>query len=283
MNYRHHYHAGNFADIMKHTVLAVLLEALNRKPAPWCYYDSHAGAGGYDLHSDAAVKTGEAAGGIGCLWRLRPEMLPPPLARLRTVVADCNPQADSSATPRFYPGSPLLAAAFARPGDRLVLAELHPQDAQRLKAHFHADRRVAVHRRDGYGMLTALLPPVEHRGLVLMDPPFENADEFARLAEAAVAAHRRWPTGMYALWYPVKEEAAVRRFQRALKESGIRRILLLEFGIAPAETPGLSACGMAVVNPPWRSDHSFAAALDFLARALGSHQSRNGVRWLTGE
>lgn len=283
MNYRHHYHAGNFADIMKHTVLVTLLQALNRKPASWCYYDCHAGTGSYDLRSEAAVKTGEAAHGIGRVWRVPVDRLPAPLARLRAIVAASNTALAGTDAPRFYPGSPMTAAALARADDRLVLAELHPQDAQLLKNRFRTDPRVAVHVRDGYAMLQGLLPPPQRRGLVLMDPPFEKADEFAQLTEALIAAHGRWPTGMYALWYPSKEEAPVRRLQRVLQASGIHRILLAEFHIAPPGTPGFTACGMAIVNPPWQGEHTLAEALGFLAQLLAPTQGGSEVRWLVGE
>ncbi|MGH8379045.1 MAG: 23S rRNA (adenine(2030)-N(6))-methyltransferase RlmJ, partial [Gammaproteobacteria bacterium] len=190
MNYRHAYHAGNFADIMKHALLVILLDALNHKPAPWCYFDTQAGAGIYDLASEAATKTGEAAGGIGRLWPLR-SSAPAPVAQLCAIISGINDE-NAAACPRFYPGSPVAAASLARHQDRLVLAELHPQEARVLREHFRGDRRVAVHHRDGYEMLKALAPPAERRGLVLMDPSFEKPDEFVKLLAALKNAHARW-------------------------------------------------------------------------------------------
>ncbi|HEX5339399.1 MAG TPA: 23S rRNA (adenine(2030)-N(6))-methyltransferase RlmJ [Gammaproteobacteria bacterium] len=282
MNYRHHYHAGNFADIMKHSVLVSLLQALSRKPKPWRYYDTHAGAGLYDTQAGMAAKTGEAGSGIGRLWHLK-ERLPEPVAGLCRIVAEFNPDASAERMPRYYPGSPMLAAALAREHDRLVFAEQHPEEAALLKQQFHRDRRGAVHERDGYEMVRALVPPPERRGLVLMDPPFERADEFNALVETCIAAHARWPDGVYALWYPVKEAAPVARFHRQLRESGMRRILLTELRVGPASAATLSASGMVVVNPPWQSEQAIAGALAFLARTLAPGAGGSDVSWLVPE
>lgn len=282
MNYRHHFHAGNFADIMKHTVLVVVLEALNRKPAPWCYFETHAGAGVYDLKGEAAAKTGEAATGISRLWAAR-DQAPAPVAKLCTVVAKLNQECACGVFPRRYPGSPVIAAALARAQDRLVLAELYPQEERVLRARFHADHRIALHLRDGYEMLPGLVPPPERRGLVLMDPPFEKPDEFALLVTALRNAHTRWPAGIYALWYPLKDAPAIARFERGLIQSGIRRILLAEFRIAPPGIPGFYGCGMAIVNPPWQSDQGIGAALNFLKEVLASEAGSSQVHWLVKE
>src|SRR5882724_6947938 len=200
MNYRHGFHAGNFADVVKHSLLAMLLEALSRKPAPWAYLDTHAGAGAYDLHSEAARRTREAEGGIGRLWVARGAArgrLPPAAEKLCDIVAGLNPGAPAGSLPRVYPGSPRVAAALARPGDRLLLAELHPEEAYLLRGELQGNKAVAVHERDGYEMLKAFTPPKERRGLVLIDPPYEKADEFETVADALVSAHGRWATGSY--------------------------------------------------------------------------------------
>ena len=279
MNYRHLFHAGNFADIFKHTLLVILLEALNRKPAPWCFFDSHAGAGLYDLHADEARRSGEAASGIGRLWTVR-AAAPAPVAQLCAAVATVNPGLAREAPPRFYPGSPLVAASLARAHDRLVLSELHPEEALLLRTHLRRDARVAVHLRDGYEMLKALTPPAEHRGLALLDPPFEQATEFVQMLQALRATQRRWSDGVYALWYPLKDELAVRRFERELLQLKLRRVLLAEFRVAPADTPGFHACGLAMINPPWQIEHSGEVVLGFLRDTLAPQSGGYRLRWL---
>lgn len=279
MNYRHEFHAGNFADVMKHTLLIILLQALNRKPAAWCYFDTHAGAGRYDLKSQAAITTTEAADGIGRLWPQR-NNAPAPVQQLCAIVAGVNPALAPGAVPRFYPGSPSIAAALARPQDRLVLAELHPQEQRLLRNQFHADPRVAVHDRDGYEMLTALVPPSERRGLALMDPPFEQPDEFNALLEALRSAHVRWSKGVYALWYPMKDDSGVRRFHRRLAASGMPPMLVAEFRVARAAAGLFSACGMLVVNPPWQSENTIGEALRFLSGVLAQGHAGSRLHWL---
>ncbi|HEY1772726.1 MAG TPA: 23S rRNA (adenine(2030)-N(6))-methyltransferase RlmJ [Gammaproteobacteria bacterium] len=279
MNYRHGFHAGNFADVVKHSLLLMLLEALNRKPAPWAYLDTHAGAGAYDLHSEAAQRTGEALGGIGRLWPARGK-LPPAVERLCAIVAALNSGLAEGTLPRVYPGSPRVAAALARPEDRLLLAELHPEEAYLLRGEMKGVGSAAVHERDGYEMLKALTPPKERRGLVLMDPPYEKADEFETASAALIAAHRHWPTGTYALWYPIKDDSARRRFLRRLEQSGLRKILLTELHLPPQEG-ALSGTGMLVVNPPWQMDEQARDGLSALVPILGAERSE--VRWLVPE
>ncbi|WP_029007655.1 23S rRNA (adenine(2030)-N(6))-methyltransferase RlmJ [Azospirillum halopraeferens] len=278
MNYRHAFHAGNFADVLKHAVVAAILDRLRAKPAPFCVLDTHAGIGRYDLASDPAQRTGEYVGGIAALFGRPPPH--PALAPYLDAVQDLNP--DGSL--RWYPGSPLLARALMRPQDRLVAVELHPEDAGTLKREFAGDPAVAVHRGDAYAALKAHLPPRERRGLVLMDPPFEEPDEFTRLADGLARAHRRWPTGIYALWYPIKERPAVWRFHEALEATGIRRILLAELTIHPEDTHlRLNGCGMAIVNPPWTLDTALGEALPALHAALPATGGGAGVSWLVPE
>ncbi|HEY4128866.1 MAG TPA: 23S rRNA (adenine(2030)-N(6))-methyltransferase RlmJ [Gammaproteobacteria bacterium] len=278
MNYRHGFHAGNFADVVKHSLLTMLLEALNRKPAPWAYLDTHAGAGAYDLLSEAAQRTGEAQGGIARLWKDRGR-LPAAAEKLCILVAELNPGLAPAELPRVYPGSPRVAAAMARAQDRLYLAELHPEEAYLLRGEFQRNKAVAVHERDGYEMLKALTPPKERRGLVLMDPPYEKSDEFEMAAGALIAAYRHWSTGVYALWYPIKDDSARRRFLRRLEQSGLRKILLTELYLPPQE--GLSGTGLLVVNPPWQMDTEARDCLEALAPILGADRSE--VRWLVQE
>ena len=281
MNYRHGFHAGNFADVAKHSLLALLLEALNRKPAPWHYFDTHAGAGVYDLSADDARRGGEAREGILKLWPARGG-LPAAVERLCAAVTALNPGLMPGQLPRLYPGSPRLAADLARESDRLTLAELQPEEARRLKAEFQRDKRTAVHCRDGYEMLRALAPPPERRGLALLDPPYESAAEFERLAEALAASHARWPAGIYALWYPIKDEPARKRFLRGLERSGMRRILLTEFRLATA-ADALAGSGLVVVNPPWQSEGEMRECLTALVRVLAPGGGSSVVDWLVPE
>lgn len=279
MNYRHQFHAGNFADVFKHSLLIILLEALNRKPTPWCYFDSHAGAGLYNLHSDEGRRGGEAASGIYRLWPVR-ATAPAPVAALGVAVAAVNPGLDHGALPRFYPGSPLVAAAMARASDRLVLAELQPEEAQLLRTHLRRDARAAVHMRDGYEMLKALTPPAERRGLVLIDPPFESPTEFAHLLQALRVIHGRWPEGVCAIWYPLKDPPAAQRFERELLRLKLRRVLLAELRVAAPAAPGFNACGMALINPPWQCEHAIETALGFLRDTLAPQAGSHRLRWL---
>jgi len=278
MNYRHIFHAGNFADVMKHAVLALIVEHLRAKPAPFCVLDTHAGVGRYDLTSDPAQRTREYAEGIGRLFGAPPPH--PALAPYLDAVASLNPDGAL----RWYPGSPRLARALLRPQDRLVLSELHPEDAATLKAEFARDRQTAVHAMDAYHALKAHLPPKEKRGLALIDPPFEEPDEFARLVGGLGRAHARWPTGIYAIWYPIKERPAVWRFQEALAGAGIPKILLAELTIHPEDTHlRLNGSGLAIVNPPWRLDETLDAVLPALHAVLPGTGGGARVEWLVPE
>ncbi|MEI6560228.1 MAG: 23S rRNA (adenine(2030)-N(6))-methyltransferase RlmJ [Rhodospirillaceae bacterium] len=287
MNYRHLYHAGNAADVVKHAVLALLLERLGAKPAPFFVLDSHAGIGRYDLASEPAQRTGEAAGGIGRLLAVLAAGAPPPpeLAGYLAAVAVLNGADEAAACGvRWYPGSPRLARALMRPGDRLVLAEAHPEDARTLKREFAGDRQVHVHHRDGWAALTAFLPPTERRGLVLIDPPYEAADEAARLVAGLAAAHRRWPTGIFALWYPIKERAWVWRLHEALVATGIGRQLMVELTVLPEDDwRRLNGCGMIVINPPWQLDGALTGLLPWLHHALAPGTGGSRVAWLVPE
>ncbi|BBF91716.1 23S rRNA (adenine(2030)-N(6))-methyltransferase RlmJ [Blastochloris tepida] len=270
MNYRHAFHAGNFADILKHAVLARVLAHLGRKPAPFCAIDTHAGRGLYDLAASEATRTGEWRGGIG---RLRDapldaaaeEVLAPFRAALAAVEAT------------HYPGSPSIIAALARPDDRLHFVERHPEDAAALAALFRRDRRVKVTELDGWLALPAFVPPPERRGLVLVDPPFEEPGEFERLRHGLAKAHARWPTGTYLLWYPLKDVAAAEAFGSQLAHAGIPDILRAELRVGPIRADGpLNGCGMVVVNPPWTLEADLKALLPALAERLGQDQLGHG-------
>jgi 23S rRNA (adenine2030-N6)-methyltransferase len=288
MNYRHIYHAGNFADVFKHIVLDRILHHLKAKPAPLFLLDSHAGIGRYDLASEEAGKTGEAAGGIVRLLA-EPE-LPPLVAGYIAAVAAMNPGKGLLADRlRFYPGSPHILRAGMRESDRLAACELHPADARTLAAEFAGDRQVRVEAMDGYLALKALLPPPERRGLVVVDPPFERPDEFELMAKGMIAAYRRFATGVYALWYPVKGRRPVDAFHADLAASGTRKILVAELMIRPGNDPErFNGCGLALVNPPWKLDEELRELLPFLGRVLRADPAsaaplRWRVDWLVGE
>ncbi|MBB4287230.1 23S rRNA (adenine(2030)-N(6))-methyltransferase RlmJ [Roseospira goensis] len=281
MNYRHAFHAGNVGDVLKHAVLSLILTHLMAKPKPVLVLDTHAGAGAYDLDGGAAARTGEWRGGIGRL-RGAGAAVPAALRGYLTAVADIA----AAHGPTIYPGSPLLAAARLRPGDRLVAVERHPETHAALAALLGRRPGVTVRDGDGYAALAALLPPPERRGLVLMDPPFEDRGEYAALAAALGRAHRRFATGVYMLWYPVKDPGAVEAFRQQIADSGVRRVLAAELTVRPTTTiRGLAGSGLILVNPPYRLDETLRALLPWLADTLAETPGVGGWRldWLRGE
>jgi 23S rRNA (adenine2030-N6)-methyltransferase len=279
VNYRHIYHAGNFADVFKHAVLALIFRALAAKDKPFCYIETHAGAGRYDLQSEAARKSGEWHDGIGRLWDQAPEA---ELADYLSVVRAANPDGGRL---RYYPGSPRIAQSLVRPQDRMVLCEVVPEEAQRLAHEFEHDKHVAVRAQDGYAALGSLLPPPERRGLVLIDPPYEAPTELGRASEALAAAYARWPTGVYVLWYPIKERSAAARFEREIAASGMRRILVASLGAYPEDsTFRLNASATLIVNPPWQLDQQLRRLCPLLHAHLGRAEGSGWrVEWLVPE
>lgn len=270
MNYRHLYHAGNFADVFKHAVLALCLEHLRLKEAPFRVIDTHAGTGRYDLASIEAGKTMEWGDGIARLLGVDAAPLPdevaPLLAPYLRIVRKMNARDRLGA----YPGSPMIARAMLREQDRLVVNELHPQDREKLAALFEGDARVKVMGLDGWTALKALLPPRERRGLVLIDPPFERRDEFEKLAQAVRDAQKRFATGVLMLWYPVKDAEAVAAFRREARElAPPDKILDTELFVrAPADDGPLAGCGLFIVNPPWTLREKLATLGEFLTARL---------------
>lgn len=280
LGYRHAFHAGNFADVHKHAVLVQILLGLLRKDKPLCVIDTHAGAGRYDLHGDWADKNREYADGIARLWT-GPEPGPesgPELGAYLDLVRAFNPDGRL----RHYPGSPRLAHALLRPGDRLILCERHPGDFPALQAEFAGERRVAVHFRDGYLAPESFMPPPERRGLVLIDPPFELKGEFARQLDAVRRIQRRWATATLALWYPIGERGPSERFHRGLMGLGLPAVLCVELGLRPYQTPrGLAGSGLVVVNPPWQVELALGRMLpELLERLRVGAQGRVRVEWL---
>jgi 23S rRNA (adenine2030-N6)-methyltransferase len=281
MNYRHAFHAGNFADVFKHAVLTRILVHLRGKPASFRVIDTHAGAGVYDLAGIEASRAGEWQHGIGRLVAAalseQPRAL---LAPYLDVVRALNP---SDRLTR-YPGSPALIRAFLRPQDRLIACEREPASAAALGRYLAGERRAKALAIDGWTALNAYLPPKERRGLVLIDPAFEDENEFARLAAALVAAHRKWASGAYLAWYPLTARARPDALARQLRASGVRKILRAEISVAPlaqwpppeamrppsgARAP-LAACGLIAINPPWTLAGELAILLPALATALSA-------------
>ncbi|MBB3351327.1 23S rRNA (adenine(2030)-N(6))-methyltransferase RlmJ [Rhizobium lentis] len=282
MNYRHIYHAGNFADVLKHAVLARLIRYMQKKEGAFRVLDTHAGIGLYDLSSEEAQKTGEWQAGIGKLMEaeLGPqvsELLEPYLS----AIGELNPDGGI----RFYPGSPKLARMLFRPQDRLSAMELHPEDYARLHRLFEGDHHVRITELDGWLALGAHLPPKEKRGIVLVDPPFEEEDEYERLAKGLEKAYRRFPGGTYCLWYPLKKGAPIKEFHEALQALDIPKMLCAELTVrSDRGMTGLTGSGLVIVNPPFTLKdelHQMLPALkDHLAQdRFASHRAF----WLRGE
>ena len=282
MNYRHAFHAGNFGDVFKHILLVALLERLAQKDKPFFFLDTHAGRGRYDLDGEAARKSGEASAGIRRLAAAG--RLPPLITRYLGLVRGFD--ADNADRIRFYPGSPWIAAMLMRPVDRAALCELAPLEADCLRREFARDARFAVHLRDGYEALKALLPPRERRGLVLVDPPYETQEmELTQVADSLAAAQKHWPQGIYAAWYPIKRAVTIDGFHASLVSRGVTRLLVAELSIHPEDSAiGLNGSGMILLNPPWKTDRDLAETLPAVHAALSpSGAGGTRVEWLVPE
>ncbi len=278
MNYRHVFHAGNFADVFKHAILVALLRALQRKDKGFAYIETHAGAGRYSLDGPDAAKAAEFRNGIARLWdEPREEGLAAYLAAVRAL--------NRGARLHCYPGSPRIARFFLRPQDRMRLAEAAPAECERLQSEFARDDQVTVRCGDGYALLKAWLPPPERRGLVLVDPPYERADEWERVLAALRLGLKRWRAGIYAVWYPLKAGAPVERFKSAAIKSGLRKVLLAELSVWPPDSPfRLNGCGMLIVNPPWPLHTELRKLLELLAARLEQGPApASRIEWLVPE
>lgn len=280
LSYRHAFHAGNFADVLKHLVLLRALEALRRKDKPFFALDTHGGAGLYDLQAAAASRNREFETGIAALASGAGP--PPEVEAYLCLVRQAN---GGSPALKRYPGSPWFIRARLRERDRLLVCERHPAEAPALRAALAGDPRVEVQAGDGYAALARALPPRERRGLVLIDPAFEQPGELQRMDRALREAAARWATGVYLLWYPLTQRLPVARWQRELAESGPERLLAVELSVLPADHPvGLNGSGVLVVNPPWRLDAELRELLPWVWRTLDP-AGRGGwrVEWLRGE
>lgn len=282
MNYRHAYHAGNFADVVKHVVLTRIIEYLKLKDKAFRVIDTHAGIGVYDLLVGAASKTGEWRTGIGRLRDAGPDATNMSLLRPFLAAVDAvNPGGDL----RFYPGSPAIVRHLMRKQDRLTAIELHPDDVKTLRGRFAGDFQTRVVELDGWLALGAHLPAKERRGLVLVDPPFEREGEFGRIVDGLAKAHKRWPGGIYALWYPVKDPKAVERFRSDLRSTGISKILDIQLNIRlPSSDPRLDGTGMVVINPPYPLEGELKKLLPLLRYVLAeTPRAPWSLEWLAGE
>jgi 23S rRNA (adenine2030-N6)-methyltransferase len=282
MNYRHAFHAGGFADVFKHAVLARILVHLRAKPAAFRVVDTHAGAGLYDLAGPDASRSLEWQRGIQRLLTTRAsEDLHTLLAPYLDAVAAANAAGRLS----HYPGSPAIARALMRPQDRLIACEIDPKAAADLTRRFAGDRRIKTIAIDGWTALNAYVPPPERRGLVLVDPPFEREDEFARAAQALMAAHRKWPTGTYMLWYPIKTRSQPQALARRLARSGIRKTLRVELEVGAIDSAApLAGCGLILINPPWALEAELESLLPRLAAILAApEKGAHHIKWLAGE
>jgi 23S rRNA (adenine2030-N6)-methyltransferase len=280
MNYRHAFHAGNFADVHKHAVLGRVLAHLRLKPAAFRVIDTHAGAGRYDLSGPQPSRSGEWRAGIARVWEVlrrgEPEAL---LAPYLDVVSALNP----AGTLTVYPGSPLIIQNLLRPQDRLIACEFEPTAAAALAQALRGDRRAKALAIDGWTALGAYVPAKERRGLVLVDPPFEEAADFGRLSGALAAAYRKWPTGIYMLWYPIKERDAPDALARRLQRLAVPKLLRSELTLGqPQVEGGLAGSGLVVVNPPFTLEEELRRLMPALGAAL-SRNARHRLDWLARE
>ncbi|ESK38191.1 23S rRNA (adenine(2030)-N(6))-methyltransferase RlmJ [Acinetobacter nectaris] len=285
MNYRHHFHAGNFADVMKHVLLLQLLTRLNLKDKPYRYIDTHGGAGKYDLSEAPAQKSGEFLSGIHRLMQLQPGQIkksPEGVQKYLQLVEQLREQEGKGA----YPGSPWVALQGLREIDKATVFEMQSDVFEQLR-HNIRDKKMGLHERDAYEGLLGVIPPREKRGLVMIDPPYEvERKDFPQLVELIQNAYNKWPTGVFAVWYPIKDRAMIQRFEKKMIKTGIRRQLVCEICVWPDDTPiGLNGCGLLVINPPWKFAQEAEEALKWLLPHLKMHETGGSfaVKWLVGE
>lgn len=277
LSYRHSFHAGNHADVVKHIVESLIISSLKNKDKPFVYHDTHSGVGRYDLTHEWSEKTGEYKQGIGRLWQ---QDLPADLADYLATIEALNDNSEL----RYYPGSPRVARALLRPQDRMVLTELHPSDYPLLEQEFQRDRQVSIFKEDGFAKLKASLPPQERRGLVLIDPPYELAKEYRDVVKAIAQSYKRWATGIYAIWYPVVNRCDIEDMIEGLEALGIRRILQIEMGVSPDTSErGMTASGMIVINPPWKLASQMEAILPILKEKIAPVTGHHKVEWIVPE
>ena len=280
LSYRHSFHAGNHADVLKHIVLMLIIESLQQKEKGFYYLDTHAGAGLYRLFSQEAEKTAEYAEGIGRLWQR--DDLPTEVDRYVKLIRKLNYGGKEL---RYYAGSPLLAANLLRPQDRALMMELHPSDFPLLRNNFKEFENVTVKIGDGFQQVKATLPPKERRGLVLIDPPYELKEDYDLVVKAIEEGYKRFATGVYAIWYPVVLRQQTKRMIKGLEATGIRKILQIELAVRPdSDQRGMTASGMIVINPPWTLEKQMKYILPYLFTVLAPQGTGSwSVNWITPE
>ena len=272
LSYRHSYHAGNHADVLKHIVLTLCIESLKEKEKPFLYLDTHSGAGRYLLKSEHSVKTGEYLSGINLLWQQSniPELLNTYISVLRRY----NPFEQI----KYYPGSPLIAKQLLREQDKLNLTELHPTDYPLLKQEFSKDKRTKVLREDGFAQLKSKLPPLSRRGIILIDPSYEIKDDYQKIPAALFKAYKRFATGIYLIWYPVVSRTQTQKMIDNIVNLGIKRISQFELAIKPDNNQkGMTASGMIVINPPWKLHEKMQTIMPWLKEILDTEKIGNFV------
>lgn len=280
MNYRHTFHAGNFADVHKHLLLSLLWREMQQKDTGLCYIDTHAGAGGYYLDTQDSLRGAETASGIERVWAAAS---PPAEVSFWLKQIGSLPENAKAGRSRFYPGSPKLAQSLKRPQDRLVLAETQASQRDKLQHSLPPGKGIQILNVDGFSLLKSQLPPPEKRALVLMDPPYEHEQEYARLIQALQTGYQRWPQTVMAIWYPIKDETFNRKWRRQLEESGVRNLLVTEIRLRSQSLDNkLKGSGMALVNCPWQLPARLPALLDWLSQTL-SDQGSYQVQQLVGE
>ncbi len=266
MNYSHAYHAGSFADVFKHVVVCMILDSLQKKDTPFCYLDTHAGEGQYLLSASRSQKTKEYEAGIQLLFGAPNP--PKIIKRYLQIVNRLNAKEG-----QYYPGSPLIARSIIRQKDRLILCELNKNYAESLKILFKKDNQVAVHCQDGYPLLKALLPPTPRRGMVLIDPPYEDIKEFSLIIKNVTIALQRWPQGIYVIWYPIKDRRRIQLFEQHLKKI-TKHLLMTELSLYPDDSPiALNGSGLAIINPPWQLTEGLRSILPWLLNTLDVKKS----------
>ncbi|MEZ2840594.1 23S rRNA (adenine(2030)-N(6))-methyltransferase [Escherichia coli] len=279
LSYRHSFHAGNHADVLKHTVQSLIIESLKEKDKPFLYLDTHAVAGRYQLGSEHAERTGEYLEGIARIWQQ--DDLPAELEAYINVVKHFN----RSGQLRYYPGSPLIARQLLREQDSLQLTELHPSDYPLLRSEFQKDSRARVEKADGFQQLKAKLPPVSRRGLILIDPPYEMKTDYQAVVSGIAEGYKRFATGTYALWYPVVLRQQIKRMIHDLEATGIRKILQIELAVLPdSDRRGMTASGMIVINPPWKLEQQMNNVLPWLhSKLVPAGTGHATVSWIVPE
>ena len=281
LSYLHAYHAGNFADVLKHSILIHTLDYLAQKPKPYFYLDTHSGPGLYKLSDSESQKNEEYLNGIAPLWQSK--NLPPPIVRYKQVIQQCN-QENNSQNLEYYPGSPWIAANLTQEFDRLNFCELHPRESESLANNFQHDHRIKQFNQDGFQRAITSLPPKERRGMVLIDPPYEIKQDYERVVEVLITSHKRFATGTYAIWYPVVKRQTIQKMLNDIQHSGIRNIQLFELGLQPDTSErGMTSSGMIVINPPWTLWQAMEESLPFLAKQLGGEKGVYQIKQLVPE